>query len=171
MADHREWSRRPEENAIVFEVEGVPISQPRQMIDCRGKRPRTYLPDDHPIHSYKEAVALKAKEALPSRWDLTGPFEAWLLFVMPRLKKHKSGPMFLAPDLSEDIDNLEKAVWDALNKVVWLDDRQVVRVSKQRAVVESGKKPKLVVGARRLLNPFTVNLFPSFPEFSSKPST
>ena len=63
-------------------------------------------------------------------------------FVFGRPKSHlrKSGLAADAPQWPrKDIDNLEKAVLDALNKVAWNDDSQVVRVVKSKCYGTEGR--------------------------------
>lgn len=55
----------------------------------------------------------------------------WLTFTFARLKSHmnKSGVKKTAPALPrEDVDNLAKAVLDALTCHAWHDDRQVAKL-------------------------------------------
>jgi Holliday junction resolvase RusA-like endonuclease len=52
----------------------------------------------------------------------------------------KSGLAADAPRLPRpDIDNLEKAVLDALNGVAWKDDTQVARVVKEKTYGTEGR--------------------------------
>ena len=55
---------------------------------------------------------------------LEGPVEVVMLFKMRRPKK----PKFNMPAVTPDIDNLQKSISDALNKIVWKDDCQVVQI-------------------------------------------
>ena len=47
-----------------------------------------------------------------------------------------------------DADNVAKAVLDALNKVAWEDDSQVVKITCQKEYVAKNMNPKLVVMIR-----------------------
>lgn len=69
----------------------------------------------------------------------TGPVEVRLEFFMPRPKSHfrangsrkADAPRWV--EKKPDLDNLEKAVLDALTNIgLWRDDSQVVRVSKSK---------------------------------------
>lgn len=66
----------------------------------------------------------------------TATVEIVIDFVFARPKSHlrKAGLAANAPQWPrQDIDNLEKAVLDALNGVAWNDDSQVVRVVKSKS--------------------------------------
>lgn len=63
-------------------------------------------------------------------------------FVFARPKSHmrKTGLAQDAPSLPRpDIDNLEKAVLDALNGVAWRDDTQVACVAKEKSYGTEGR--------------------------------
>ena len=115
--------------AIAFSVPGDPVPQPRPRVSTRGGFARAYVPKQHAVHAYRQAVAAAAREAGAGVHG--EPVELVLDFVFSRPKSHlrKNG---LAPDAPrwprKDIDNCQKAVMDALNGIAWEDDSQVVRV-------------------------------------------
>jgi Holliday junction resolvase RusA-like endonuclease len=47
--------------------------------------------------------------------------------------------------IPEDIDNLEKAVYDALNQIVYVDDRQICEVHARKIIVARGEEPRVEV--------------------------
>ncbi len=63
-------------------------------------------------------LASKHKPASP----LEGPLQMVVLFTMRAPKRNKRALPYCRPDL----DNLIKAIKDAMNEVFWLDDAQVV---------------------------------------------
>lgn len=81
---------------------------------------RTYTPQE--TRDYEETVARLASAAMRSRAPFSHPVELDVVFVL-------SGEPCLWPvdGTDPDLDNLEKALCDALNKVVWTDDRLIVR--------------------------------------------
>lgn len=103
-------------------VVGKPIAQPRHRASARGGFVRMYLPADHPVHEYKRAIVEQVRSA---RWDrIEGPvrLECVFSFASARPPKHSQYKIS-----KPDLDNLEKAVMDALTTAgAWVDDSQVV---------------------------------------------
>jgi hypothetical protein len=114
--------------AITFSVPGDPVPQPRPRVSTAGGFARAYVPQDHPIHAYRQAVALAARAA--GVRQATGPVSVIVDAVFARPKSHlnKSGVKPAAPVLPRpDVDNLGKAVLDALQDVMG-DDTNVGRL-------------------------------------------
>ena len=102
-------------------VLGKPIAQPRHRATCRGGYATIYLPRDHPVHDYKARIKVVAGTKPIKR--IEGPVRLDLLFAFAQPKGRKRQFKISKPDL----DNLEKAVMDALTDAgVWCDDAQVV---------------------------------------------
>lgn len=102
-------------------VMGKPVPQPRHRASCRGGFARLYLPGDHPVHSYKAAIMAEARKKPITK--IEGPVRLDLLFAFKQPKARGKQFKISRPDL----DNLEKAVMDALTDAgVWCDDSQVV---------------------------------------------
>jgi len=113
-------------NTVTIKIEIQPVAQPRHQI-ANG---RAYIPAKHKIHAYKEAVALFAKQQMQGQPPWEGAVNAYLLFQFPRPKKlHEEEWRHLK---KPDIDNLIKAVLDAMNGVVFLDDSQVCSLTAQK---------------------------------------
>ena len=117
---------------ISFTVPGEPVPQPRPRVSTRGGFARAYVPAKHPVHSYRQAVALAAK--LAGLGTITEPIQVCVVSVFERPKSHVTGRGVVkatAPRLPRpDVDNLAKAVLDALGD--FFDDTLVesLQVSK-----------------------------------------
>ena len=114
--------------AITFSIPGNPVPQPRTKVCVRNNKPHGYVEKKHPIHAYRQAVALAARAAGVVEAD--GPVSVIVDAVFARPKSHltKSGVKASAPALPRpDVDNLGKAVLDALQEVMG-DDTNVGRL-------------------------------------------
>ena len=111
---------------ITFEIDPCPASRPRV------SRWYTYYPK-------KYTQFKKDMEALTSELDIT-PSESLLSVDIgfyigipkswsKKKKKLKNGQYC---DNSADLDNYLKAILDSLNKVVYIDDRQIVEISARK---------------------------------------
>lgn len=114
---------------IEFFVPGAPVSKARaRTFRKKNGRIGSYTPDK--TTAWEANVKLHARSSLPEK-PLEGALRLDLTFLMPiskvALKKkrvfHSTRP---------DIDNLEKAVMDALNRFVWVDDAQVCQKVSQK---------------------------------------
>lgn len=123
--------------AITFSVPGDPVPQPRPRVSTAGGFARAYVPKKHPVHAYRQAVAAAARAAgLGKTGD---PLNVVIDAVFRRPKSHltKRGVKPTAPTLPRpDVDNLAKAVLDALQDVMG-DDTHVSRL-----VVEKSYGPE-----------------------------
>ena len=113
-----------------FFVAGVPIPQPRQrhrIMQLNGKYVATsYVSKSHPVQKWKGRIRLIARNAFET--PLTCPVEISLEFVLPRpiSRTRKTIENFSYWSVARpDIDNLVKAVLDALTDIAWNDDTQV----------------------------------------------
>lgn len=114
--------------AIAFSVPGDPVPQPRPRVSTRGGFARAYVPKTHAVHAYRKAVAAAAREA--GLVNTSEPMNVVIDAVFARPKSHmrKSGVRADAPKLPRpDVDNIAKAVLDALQDVIG-DDTNVARL-------------------------------------------
>ena len=123
--------------AITFSVPGDPVPQPRPRVSTAGGFARAYVPKQHPVHAYRQAVAAAARAA--GLAETGEPLNVVIDAVFGRPKSHmnKSGVKPTAPTLPRpDVDNIGKAVLDALQDVIG-DDTNVSRM-----VVEKSYGPE-----------------------------
>lgn len=113
--------------SLHIHIPAVPVAQPRQRHAVMGGSVRSYMPSSHPIAAFKASVRLAASQAY-SGPPMDGPLMVSLTFVFPRPKGMvwKKRPMPRVRHTGRpDLDNLMKAFFDSLNKVLWIDDAQV----------------------------------------------
>jgi Holliday junction resolvase RusA-like endonuclease len=114
--------------AVTFTIPGEPVPQPRPRVSTRGGFARAYVPKEHPVHAYRKAIAEAADEAGLVAQD--EPLNVVIDAVFARPKSHltKTGVKPTAPRLPRpDVDNIAKAVLDALQDVMG-DDTNVARL-------------------------------------------
>jgi Holliday junction resolvase RusA-like endonuclease len=115
-------------HAVTFSVAGQPVPQPRPRVSTAGGFARAYVPGKHPVHAYREAIAAAAQGA-----GLTTTGEVLnvvidAVFERPKSHMRKAGVKPDAPKLPRpDVDNIAKAVLDALQDVMG-DDSMVGRL-------------------------------------------
>lgn len=144
-------------DALTFTIPGPPVPQPRPKISTWGGRGRAYVEARHPIHAYREAIALAATIAARGGWTRTdGPvvLEVEAIFARPPSHLTKTGePRSTAPAFPPrcDFDNVGKGVADAITTsgAVWLDDDQVVDGRVRKRYAERGEPARTVVTVRR----------------------
>jgi Holliday junction resolvase RusA-like endonuclease len=114
-------------------IPGPPIAQPRPRLAKRGRFAHAYVPQNHPVHEYRRQIAETAKE---TKLFFKGPVSIYFEFVFQRPKSHwtKTGLRKGAPQFppGKDCDNVQKAVQDALNEVIYNDDSQITEWSGRR---------------------------------------
>ncbi len=148
---------------ISFTVPGVPIAWPRAKVSAHiirvaGKLKAVatmYVPETEDIKKFKHDVVFAARGAMHERdtpasptYPLATPCAMALTFVMPRTKamttvrKPMNREWF---NHKPDIDNLSKGVLDALNGVVYMDDRQVCKLHVIKIYASGAEPPALHV--------------------------
>jgi Holliday junction resolvase RusA-like endonuclease len=106
-------------------IPGEPIAQPRVKVSTKGGFARAYTERDHPIHAYKQAVRLAYVNA--GGEVLEGPVSIKIVCLFDRPKSHsKKRRQYTEPKTTKpDLDNVGKAILDALNEIAYNDDGQV----------------------------------------------
>jgi len=140
---------RKEARGVRFTVPGTPVAKARPRVDTRGARPRTYTPDN--TASFENRVRLFATEA--GARLLEGPVGIVILagFPMPKgdQRKRTPQPMRWRPR-KPDLDNVVKAVKDALNGIAYSDDGQVVEIRARKVDMAQGEPARTIVTVREL---------------------
>ena len=116
---------------LTFYVNGEPVAQPRHRIASRGRFATAYIPKSHAIHAWKWAIEEEARrEAERIGWvPLKGePLAVVMWFYFRQPKSNNTRHHVQRPDL----DNLAKAVLDALHGIAFLDDACVVDLRLQK---------------------------------------
>jgi Holliday junction resolvase RusA-like endonuclease len=109
---------------LTFRVDGEPVAQPRHRIASRGRFATAYIPKGHAIHAWKWAIEEAAREeAERVGWvPVKGvALSVSMVFSFEQPKSNTTQWHTQRPDL----DNLAKAVLDALHGIAFLDDAVV----------------------------------------------
>lgn len=114
--------------SITFSVSGEPVPQPRPRVSTAGGFARAYVPAQHPVHAYRHSLAAAARAAGLGQTGEPLNVVIDAVFVRPKSHMTKAGVKPTAPRLPRpDVDNLAKAVLDALQDVMG-DDTNVARL-------------------------------------------
>lgn len=112
---------------IEITLPGVPQGKGRPRMTRTGK---PYTPAK--TRAYEAALKLAGRQAMAGRAPLEGPLQVQVVALFPvppswtKRKQEEARRGAIRPTVTPDADNLGKAACDALNKVVWVDDAQVV---------------------------------------------
>jgi Holliday junction resolvase RusA-like endonuclease len=93
---------------IIFLVSGEPRAKQSTRFDGHG-----HAHTDPKVKAWQDHVSARAREAMQGREPLTGPVAVRAVFVLGNKRR-------------VDCENLVKAVNDAMNGIVFVDDHQVV---------------------------------------------
>jgi Holliday junction resolvase RusA-like endonuclease len=136
-----------------FTVPGTPVGKGRPRLGKVGQHARMFTPEK--TANYEGLVAHAGQQAMAGRPLILGAVAVVLDIVLdvPASWSGKQQRLALAgqrhPTKKPDIDNVEKAIFDGLNGVVWKDDVQVVDVCKRKRY---GPVPGVTVEIEELEN-------------------
>ena len=139
-----------------FYIPGKPIAK---------KRPRFVTNTGKDGKSFTRNVNVQQTEEgrflweVLTQWDnkpaLTGALKLECEFVFERPKSHfgtgrnagklKASSPLLCDKVSSDCDNIEKFCMDSLNRYVYVDDRQIVKLSSEKRWAEDGEIASVVL--------------------------
>jgi len=115
-----------------FYVPGQPIAKGRPKFSTRGGFAKAYTPAK--TVNYENLVRYAAAEAMQGAAPIPGPVHLWIhigLQIPASWSKKRRGlaaEQMIAATKKPDADNVLKAVKDAINGVVFIDDAQVVSI-------------------------------------------
>ena len=129
-------------NAVRFFVPGQPVGKGRPRISRAGNHARMFTPEK--TVNYESIVRYAGHAAMAGRPMILGAVLVKLEIALQipaswsAKKQSRADAGQILPVTKPDIDNIEKAIFDALNGVVWRDDVQVCDVVK---VKRYGRSP------------------------------
>lgn len=113
-----------------FTVEGAPVGKGRPKFARRGNFVQAYTPTK--TKAYEQQIADAARVAMGNKLQTTEPVQVNLNVFVPipaswsKLKRQLAQKGVVYPTTKPDIDNVTKAVFDAMNGIVFQDDKQIV---------------------------------------------
>lgn len=142
-------------SSINIHVPGAPQGKGRARAFAKpGGRIGHYTPEK--TRTYEGMIRTLAMEAMTGKQIIEGPVEMTLWIVMPiprswpQWKKDAASGGLIAPTTKPDSDNVAKAVKDALNGVVWVDDCQVVSLAIRKMYHSSGRAVGVHLSAHQI---------------------
>lgn len=131
---------------IHITIPGAPRGKGRPRFAKRGNFVKTYT--DAKTVSYENLVAYAGAEAMRGRPPIKGAVNVSMDVNVgipaswSKKKKQAAIDGEIRPTTKPDLDNIIKAVMDALNDVVWQDDKQVVQLQVAKYYSE---KPQVIM--------------------------
>ena len=120
----------------MFTIPGAPVPKERAR---RGANGHWYTPEKTRVA--EEKVVVCVKQAMPGlQVDEASTFRLDLVFYLPPYPGRRLPP---------DIDNLLKLILDALNNLVYRDDRQVLEVNMRKKL--NSDDPRTVVAVFKIM--------------------
>ena len=139
-------------NSVSFEIPGEPIGQGRPRAAVINGKPRLYTPKKS--SDWRATAQWWMKKAMGSERPWIGPVElhivAYFKPAQALVKKWEKNPhLVVRPAKKPDLDNAAKAVCDAANSIMFVDDAQVVHLVVQKYYATDGN-PRVFIKAREL---------------------
>lgn len=123
---------RSSPDEIRFTVPGEPQGKGRARVGTIAGKARMFTPEK--TVAYEGLIALAAQEQMNGSPLITGPVMVEVIMhcpVRPSWSKKKQTQALageIYPTSKPDADNCLKAICDAMNKVVWIDDTQATDI-------------------------------------------
>jgi len=137
----------PATRSVVVELAGAPVPKGRPKFG----RGRAYTPTK--TRNYETDLRWAAKVAMHGRPPIEGALRVEILAAFPipgswsKMKQARALAGILRPTGTPDYDNVAKAAGDALNKIVWRDDAQIVNAT---VIKRYSDKPRLRIEVEAL---------------------
>lgn len=136
-----------------FEFDIEPVEQARPRATRMGKGIRLY--DPKKVNVFKKQLGLLAKQQMLDRGldPFDGPLEVCMEFHRPvqvSISKKERARRLSGdhrPTVKPDLSNYIKALEDALNGILWVDDNLIISLEAKKFYAE---QPHLVVEVKRL---------------------
>ena len=139
--------------ARTLSIDIRPVAKGRHRFVSSGNGVRTY--QDPKTRAYERELGFLLASNGPSV-PLPGPIAVKIRFVMPRpqrLSRKKDPEGLLWHSQKPDLDNLIKAVLDAMTKGRWWAcDSQVVRIGADKVFCEKARRPSIEMEVKALGN-------------------
>lgn len=118
---------------LQFTIPGTPVGKGRPKFARRGNFVTAYTPKK--TASYENLVKLYANQAMAGKKPIENAVAVVIILTVnpPESWSKKKKMLALSgvtkPTSKPDIDNVIKGIFDAMNAIVWLDDKQVVHLT------------------------------------------
>lgn len=125
----------------MFTVYGEPVGKGRPRFVRRGNFTQTYTPVK--TKSYEDEIRMMAKAAMGASEPLETPVTVaiYIRVGIPasfsKQKRKDSLEGIMKPTKKPDLDNIAKCFLDAMNEIVYLDDKQVVNLHVTKVYAET----------------------------------
>lgn len=139
-------------SSVSFFVPGQPVGKGRPRAAKRGKHIQLYTPEK--TASYENLVATAAHGSMRGAEPIKGAchvdMEIRLMVPVSWSAKRRDQALDgqILPTKKPDMDNVLKAVFDAINGIVWQDDVQVIQV-------QASKRYSAIPGVAVVIKPMT----------------
>ena len=124
-----------------FEIEGKPVGKGRPRFKRMGNFVQTYTPEK--TAEYEKLVRLRFQNAGGVITDKPVRVEIAAFFAPPKSTRKRDKAEMLAnrimPMKKPDVDNIAKIILDALNKIAYKDDSQVIELSVKKIYSDAAK--------------------------------
>jgi Holliday junction resolvase RusA-like endonuclease len=136
---------------VYFEVKGDPVPKARARTVRKGGRTWSFTPKK--VAVWEKTVKEEAAKHFAE--PLVGPIQISMIFYMNRPQSRRKDVWV---PTTPDLDNLEKAILDALNGVAYEDDRFVVAKNAQKKYIRRDE-PRVCVRVTSLTKQVSIEGF------------